>query len=89
MFHEPAQKDDRKDNAISFKTQFGIVMFFAYALIYSGFVAINVFKPIYMEKIVMLGLNLAVVYGFGLILLALAMAVVYNHFCNKKELKLN
>ncbi len=38
-----------------------------------------------MEKTVLFGLNLAVTYGFGLILLAIVMGLAYNHFCTKKE----
>jgi len=41
-----------------------------------------------MEKEVFWGLNLAVVYGFGLIFLALIMALIYNQACNAKEAEL-
>lgn len=63
----------------------GVVMFFIYAIIFVGFVAINVLNPILMEANVLFGLNLAVVYGFGLIIFAL----IYNAMCMKKENELN
>lgn len=84
MFHEPAQKSGR-DPASVYKTQIGTRMFLVYALIYAGFVAINITRPTLMEAEVLWGLNLAVVYGFFLIIFALVLAVVYNHMCGKKE----
>jgi hypothetical protein len=42
-----------------------------------------------MEATVLLGLNLAVVYGFGLIVLALVMAVIYNQMCLVEERRLD
>ncbi len=89
MFHEAAPKELGKDNAIAFKTRIGILMFFAYGLVYAGFVGINLISPASMEIIVFAGLNLSVVYGFGLIALALVMALVYNYMCSAKEFKLN
>jgi hypothetical protein len=41
-----------------------------------------------MESGVFAGLNLAVVYGFGLILFAFLMALAYNFACSKKEIEL-
>jgi uncharacterized membrane protein (DUF485 family) len=84
MFHEPAQKSG-KDPASAYKTRVGNWMFLLYALIYAGFVAINITSPTLMEAEVLWGLNLAVVYGFFLIIFALVLAVIYNHLCGKKE----
>ena len=42
-----------------------------------------------MGIIVFFGLNLAVVYGFGLIVLAIVMGVIYNHVCTGYENRLN
>jgi len=38
-----------------------------------------------MECTIIFGLNLAVVYGFFLIIFALILALIYNHMCNVKE----
>jgi len=38
-----------------------------------------------MERIIFSGLNLAVVYGIGLIVFALILAFIYNSMCSKKE----
>ena len=41
-----------------------------------------------MEKIVFGGLNLAVVYGFGLIIFALILALIYSRACGRREKRL-
>lgn len=87
MLHEPAQKSG-PDPASGYKMRIGIWMFFLYAAVYAGFVVINVAKPVLMEKIIFKGLNLAVVYGFGLIILAMVLALIYNNSCTKKEKEL-
>ncbi len=87
MLHEPAAQS-KSDPASGFKVSLGAWMFLFYAIIYIGFVAINVSKPVLMEKIVFLGLNLAVVYGFGLIIFAMILALIYNALCTAKEKEL-
>jgi len=87
MFHEPAQKSG-KDPATPYKTRIGMWMFLVYALIYAGFVAINLISPVLMEAEIFWGLNLAVVYGFFLIAFALVLALAYNHLCGKREAEL-
>jgi len=88
MGHGPAVKLG-KDNAQDYKTALGIKMFVVYTVVYAIFVSINVMSPASMEKTVFAGLNLAVVYGFGLITFALVLAMVYNYFCTKAEERLN
>ncbi len=84
MLHEPAAQGG-PDPAQGFKSKLGVRMFFAYAFIYVGFVALNIISPPSMEKTIFLGLNLAVVYGFSLIIIALILALVYNRACTLKE----
>ena len=88
MLHEPAVSSG-PDRASAYKTRIGVYMFILYAAIYAGFVVINVCNPLLMEKIVFCGLNLATVYGFGLIIFALILALIYNHMCAKEEDKYN
>jgi len=87
MLHEPAVQSG-KDPAFAYKRKLGARMFIAYALFYAGFVAINLMRPMLMEKTVFAGLNLAVVYGFGLIIIALIMALIYSRACGRKEASL-
>lgn len=84
MLHEPAAPED-KDNAAAYKMRLGVRMFWLYAIVYSSFIAINVVKPVVMEKIIVFGLNLAIVYGFGLILFALFLALIYDQMCSREE----
>ncbi len=88
MLHEPAAKAG-KDPASPFKTKIGGWMFWLYALIYIGFVGINLVQPALMEETVFMGLNLAVTYGFVLIVFALILALIYNHLCTAKEAELH
>ena len=81
--------DQEKDEAISVKSKIGLILFGVYSLVYVGFVVINTLTPQTMGAQIFLGLNLAVVYGFGLILLAIVMGLIYNHVCTKLEDKMN
>jgi hypothetical protein len=87
MLHEPATPAG-KDPAGPYKMRLGIRMFFAYSLFYASFVAINLLSPETMGAIVFAGLNLATVYGFALIIVALIEALVYNRMCRRKEAEL-
>ena len=88
MLHEPAVVI-ATDNAAAKKSKLGIILFFAYTLIYSGFVLIGLTKPELMGLELMGGQNIAIIYGFGLIVLAIVMGFIYNYFCTKMENKMN
>lgn len=87
MGHGPAVKLG-KDNASAYKTRLGVKMFIAYTLVYAIFVATNTTSPKSMQEIY-LGQTAAVLWGFGLIGLALVMAIIYNSLCTKAEIKMN
>jgi hypothetical protein len=84
MLHEPATPAE-KDPAGPYKMRLGIWMFVFYSLFYASFVALNLLSPLTMAVIVFVGLNLATVYGFALIVVALIEALVYDAMCRKKE----
>jgi uncharacterized membrane protein (DUF485 family) len=84
MLHEPAAPVG-KDPAADFKARLGVWMFLAYSLFYAGFVAINLFKPLWMEAEILAGMNLATVYGMALIVVALLQALVYDALCRARE----
>ncbi|MBN1971577.1 MAG: DUF485 domain-containing protein [Candidatus Delongbacteria bacterium] len=88
MDHGPAVKLG-KDNASDFKAKLGIKLFIFYSLVYVGFVALTIFSPELMNSRIVFGLNLAVAYGFGLIVLAIIMGVIYNSICTRAENKMN
>lgn len=66
----------------------GIRLFSFYSLVYFGFVLLNTISPATMGLPVG-GLNLAIVYGFGLILFALLLAFIYNARCSRAEERLD
>jgi len=84
MLHEPAASSG-PDPSSSYKARVGIWMFLVYAVIYAGFVAVNVVSPLAMERKVLAGLNLATVYGMSLIVVALVLALVYDRLCSTHE----
>ena len=85
MLHEPA-KASGPDNTIGFKTRLGAILFVVYTAIYAGFVLLNVItEGRALQRILPGGLNVAVVYGFGLILVAFILALVYNAVCTARE----
>jgi uncharacterized membrane protein (DUF485 family) len=77
-----AQNVPTTDDAIERrKSAIGIQMTILYSVIYAGFVILSVFQPTWMGVRAVLGLNLAVTYGIGLILIAILFALVYNYLC--------
>ncbi|MDD2272898.1 MAG: DUF485 domain-containing protein [Desulfuromonadaceae bacterium] len=87
MGHGPAVKLGR-DDAAAYKTKLGVKMFVVYTIVYFTFIIINATNPKAMETVV-LGQTAAVIWGFGLIGLALVQAVIYNSLCNKAEADMN
>ncbi len=87
MGHGPAVKLG-KDNASAYKTRLGVQMFIFYTLFYAGFMLINTVKPSLMEMTIG-GLNLAIVYGIGLIVFAFILAMIYNRLCTQAETRMN
>jgi uncharacterized membrane protein (DUF485 family) len=76
----------KKYDPTSVKSYIGIWMFFTYTVVYAGFIIINVIKPEIMSRDA--GSNtLAVVYGLGLIVFAVFLALIYNHLCKRVEKK--
>ena len=55
----------------------GLWLFAAYVLLYAGFVGLSALRPHVMATTPLGGVNLAILYGFGLIAAALLVALVY------------
>ena len=73
-------------NAAKYKSKLGLLMFLIYTLVYAGFILITVIRPDLMGLDIGY-LNLAIVYGFGLIVFALILAIIYNIICARCEKK--
>ena len=62
-------------------SRIGMVLFLVYLVVYAVYVLLTAFLRGTMSMIVFAGLNLAIVYGLFLILLAFAMAILYGWLC--------
>lgn len=62
-------------------TRLGHWLFAVYLFFYIGFVLLAAFSPQTMEAQPFAGVNLAIWYGFGLIVAAFALALVYGWAC--------
>jgi uncharacterized membrane protein (DUF485 family) len=88
MHHQPAG-DLGRDLSIPRKTRLGVILFIVYLLIYTGFVVIGTLFPEALGLQVFAKMNLAVVYGMGLIIFAAILGLFYNYFCTKYEKQMN
>jgi uncharacterized membrane protein (DUF485 family) len=70
---------------IAHNTRMGVLLFIVYVLFYGGFMITSAFWPEVMSKPFLAGINLAVVYGFALIIAALVLAMVYMKVCRKSN----
>lgn len=86
--HGPAIKLDA-DNAAVKKSKLGVKLFYAYTLVYLGFVVIGLVNPELLSLHVLGEQNLSIIYGFGLIVLAIVMGFIYNALCTRMEDNMN
>ncbi len=63
----------------------GLQLFTVYLVLYAGFVGLNAFAPEKMESTPVAGLNLAILYGFGLIIGALVLSLIYGVLCHNTD----
>ena len=77
------------DHSAKKKARLGVWLFILYCIIYAIFVAIGVYDTDMMGSIVLGKQNLAVVYGFGLIVFAILLGLIYHWICSRFENKMN
>lgn len=80
--NEPDEQESLE--TISRNTRLGLILFVVYLVLYGGFVFLNTFSPAKMELVVFAGLNLAIVYGFMLIIAAFVLALIYGWMCRNE-----
>ena len=68
---------DNHPETVSRNARNGLILFAVYVVLYGGFMLLNAFSPERMQQPFLAGVNLAIVYGMGLILAALLLALVY------------
>ena len=69
-------------SAVTYNARLGLVLFVIYLIIYGVFVALCTFALDTMGR-PMLGMNVAVCYGFGLIVTAFVLAAIYLFLCRR------
>jgi uncharacterized membrane protein (DUF485 family) len=75
--HDPADAE----HISSRNSHNGLILFFVYFTLYAGFMALNVYDPKIMSVTAFRGVNVAIIYGFGLIVAALFLAAIYMYLC--------
>ena len=89
MDHGPVTEYHECDELLKYKQKTGLRLFFIYSGIYGVFVILNTVFPGMMEFVIFFGLNLAIIYGIGLIIIAIILGLIYNHLCTKMEKSLD
>jgi uncharacterized membrane protein (DUF485 family) len=77
----PPSVDDETEEVAARNARRGMILFLIYLVVYVVYVGLNAFKPTVMDAVPLLGVNLAVLYGVGLIVLAMVLALVYAWLC--------
>ena len=81
-FHAPPPSDEPRDAVVeAHNARIGLWLFALYASVYAAFVAINAFWPQMMNAVAFDGLNVATIYGLGLIVGAFVVSLVYAFIC--------
>ena len=84
MDFKSAVPKEKEDSAIvAHNSRWGVRLFAVYVIFYGGFMALSAFWPEVMSQPWVGGINLAVVYGFALIVSALVLALLYMRVCRK------
>lgn len=79
--HGTNRPDDSEHPQVTARnTRYGLVLFSIYLAIYSAYVLINAFAPELMERSTW-GVTWAILSGFGLILAAFLLALIYGWLC--------
>jgi len=77
----PSQIDAEIDAVRSYNAHLGLWLFAVYLLAYVGFVYLAATSPQIMGQPAWGGVNVAILYGFGLILGAFVVSIVYMLLC--------
>ncbi|MEQ8838710.1 MAG: DUF485 domain-containing protein [Lacipirellulaceae bacterium] len=63
----------------------GMVLFLVYLALYGTFVLVNAFSPETMERTPFAGVNLAILSGFGHVISAFLLALIYGALCGDED----
>jgi len=80
--HGPSSHIETEDEITSARNaSLGMKLFLLYLAFYVVYVGLAAFAPEKLRAVGLFGLNVAVLYGFGLIIAALLLALVYAWVC--------
>jgi uncharacterized membrane protein (DUF485 family) len=79
---EDAVEDTTNDQR---NARYGLLLFAVYFAFYGSFMAINLAAPKLMASESLAGMNVAIVFGFSLILAAIGLALVYMWLCSRSK----
>lgn len=82
--HHVEQREYEPEHISTRNARYGLVLFVFYLVLYGAFVLINTFQPELMDRVPAAGVNLAIWYGFGLIAMALVLALIYAWLCRSR-----
>ena len=78
----PADHDDHPEVSRQ-NTRNALILFAVYFVLYAGFMILAAVNPKAMGVIVFAGVNLAVIYGMALIVVAVLLAMIYMWLCSR------
>ena len=79
----PPLHDDDRPEVVAANARAGLWLFGVYLALYAGFMGLSAFAPEIMASSPGGGLNLALLYGMGLIVAAVVLAFVYMAACRR------
>ncbi len=82
---DPAPQVDHDDHpeVESINTRNATILFLIYLALYAGFMGLASYAPKSMGVKVLAGVNLAIIYGMGLIIIAVLLAMIYMYLCSR------
>ncbi len=80
--NDPDQQENQE--TVDRNTRLGLILFTVYLCLYGGFVFLNAFAAVQMETLSVAGINLAILYGFVLIIAAFILALIYGWLCKSE-----
>lgn len=81
--HAAANTPAESRATIARNSRYGLWLFGVYLLFYGVYVLITAFAPELMRRTPVAGLNIAILSGFGLIGVAVLLALIYGWLCRR------
>ena len=85
VVHDHAHREVEDAVEVARNARLGHWLFAGYLALYLGYMWMVSFRPDLMRMIPAGGLNMAIWYGFGLIIAAILLSFVYGWLCRKKD----